>query len=161
MENTLPQDLSRNAMIKDSDDSSVESRRQKSIIWFFLAHSLLLAAGVLIYFKWDESVKGSFHRRGLFFEMAIFLIILITSRTGMYVSSQTGCIWLEPDRRWDMHSFGTYLHTITPGCDLWRCELTRRILLVQDWHTFRRLQACSSSHCRRFKINAQFARCER
>lgn len=59
-------------------DIALEQHHRNNILWFFLAHSLVFAAGLLIYWKWDESLTGPWYPRGLIVELAIFLIVLLT-----------------------------------------------------------------------------------
>lgn len=59
-------------------DIALEQRHCNNILWFFVAHSLVFAVGILIYWKWDESLSGAWYPRGLFVEVAMFLIILLS-----------------------------------------------------------------------------------
>lgn len=59
-------------------DTNLEMRQEYDAFWFLLAQSLLFAAGLLIYLKWDESVKGPWYPRGILLEVAIFFVIALT-----------------------------------------------------------------------------------
>jgi len=65
-------------VISVSQFEVTKARHEDNAFWFFVADTLLFAAGLLIYFKRDESSKGPWYPRGVLLEVAIFLLILFT-----------------------------------------------------------------------------------
>lgn len=59
-------------------DIIFEDRRENSSFWDLISDTLLFATAILIYLKWDESVKGPWYPRGWLLEIAIFFIIYFT-----------------------------------------------------------------------------------
>jgi len=60
------------------NDRPFESHGEHSAFWVLIADTLLFAAGMLIYLKWDEDIRGPWYPRGWLLEIAIFFLILFT-----------------------------------------------------------------------------------
>lgn len=57
------------------NENDMETRRENEAFWSLISHAMLLAAGLLIYFTWDEKIKGPWYPRGFLLEIAIFFVV--------------------------------------------------------------------------------------